>query len=205
MDSSFLSHLKRKEKFMPEPNNTPLEKETKGKAKLVERFTVWDLLFAGDIKTAWHIAVKEVLGPKLQNMIAEFSDTVIRSFVYGSNNYKSSYGSDSTKMNYRVISNNNQLLPASQSRGASRYDAITIEFDSYVEAQDAREYVQNYINNYGSCSVLRILAYKDISTIPNDDYYGWTNIDSASITPAIERGKYRLNLPKPMELERGKR
>lgn len=189
---------------MPDPNNTPLEKGTKGKAKLVDRLTVWDLLFAGDIKTALQIAVRDVLGPKLRNTMAEFSDTVIRSFIYGADNYKTSYGSESSKTNYRVISTNNQLLPASQSRGANRYDAITLEFDSYVAAQDAREYVQNYINNYGSCSVLRILAYVDESTIPNDDYYGWTNIDSASITPR-GRGNFTLNLPKPMELERGKR
>lgn len=186
---------------MPDPNNNPLEKGTKGKAKLVDRLTVWDLLFAGDIKTALSVAVKTVLGPKLQNLIAEFGDTVIRSVVYG-DDFKSSYSNTgSGNINYRVISNNNQALPSSQTRGGSRYDAITLEFPSYVAAQDAREYIQNYIRNYKSCSVLRVLAYVDESTIPNDDYYGWTSIDSASITP-VGRGKYVLNLPKPMELER---
>lgn len=188
---------------MAEPNNAPVQKGIKGKAKMVERLGVWDLLFAGDIKSALQIGIRDVFGPKIRNMIAEFSDTVIRSLIYG-DEYKSSYAVDSRKTNYRVISTNNQLLPASQSRGGGRYDAIAIEFDSYVDAQGTKEYIQNAIRNYGSCSVLLALGYADQPTIPNDEYYGWTNVDSASITPR-GRGNFVLNLPKPMEIERGKR
>ena len=127
---------------MAEPNNIPTEKGIKGKAKMVERLSVWELLFAGDFKSALKIGIRDVFGPRLRNMMAEFSDTVIRSFIFG-DEYKSSYTPDNSKTNYRVISTNNQMLPASQTRGGNRYDAITLEFDSYVDAQGTREFIQN--------------------------------------------------------------
>lgn len=189
---------------MAEPNQEPVKKGIKGKAKMVE-LGVWDLLFAGDIKTALQIAVREVLGPKLKSTISEFSDTVIRSFVYG-DDYKSAYDSSSVgRTNYRVISNSNQpLLSSPTTRGGGRYDAMAIEFESYVDAQGMREFIADSIKTYGTCTVIRAFSFADQPTVPNDNNFGWINIDSASITQR-GRGKYVLNLPKPIEIDSSKR
>ena len=204
MDSSFFSADIQKGDKMPEPNNTSVPKGVKGAVKKVERLGVLDLLFAGDIKTAFQVAVKDVLGPKLQDILVNFSDTVIRSFIYG-DNYRSSYDSRSnsgTFNNYRIISSGGQNQTGSyQTKPGDRYESITLVFEYYEDAKNAITFIQNSIVQYKVCSVLNVYDYTGQQTTPADDRYGWRSI--GDIRPEKSRDGWVVRLPKPMEIEKG--
>ena len=178
---------------MAEPNKSPI----KGTVKKVERLGVVDLLFAGDIKSAFQIAIKDVLGPKLQDILVNFSDTVTRSFVYG-DNYRSSYDNRSGNTNYRLISNGQS--GSYQTKPAERYDQVTYAFQDYEDAKNAIAFIQESIAKYQVFTVLNFYDYTGQKTTPADDRYGWTNI--GDVRPERTRDGWVIRLPKPMEIEK---
>lgn len=185
---------------MPENTTPSTPKGIKGTVRKVERLGVFDLLFAGDIKTAFQVAVKDVLGPKLQDILVNFSDTVIRSFIYG-DGYRSSYDSRSSgNTPYRIISAQNQPQSNYQTRPADRYSAIAYEFDSYEDAKNAIAFMQQTLRDGKIFSVLNFYDYTGQQTTPADDKYGWTSI--GDIRPDRTRNGWVVRLPKPMEIDR---
>lgn len=182
---------------MPEPNNTNVSKGVKGTVKKMERLGVLDLLFAGDIKTAFQVAVKNVLGPKLQDILVNFADTVTRSFVYG-DNYKSSYDQKSGNTNYRIISSGN-TTQTYQNKPADRYEAFSLEFESYEDAKNVINYIYDSISRYKLVSVLNVYNYSGLATNPIDNNYGWSNV--GDIRPEKGRNCWIVRLPKPMEID----
>lgn len=185
---------------MPEDNKTN-KQGVKGKVREVNPIGVLDLLFAGDIKTAFKVAVKEVLGPKLQEILVNFTDTVTRSFVYG-DDYRTSYDTRSGSTNYRVISNSNNQNRISSSKPSDRYETIAYEFESYEDAKNTIAYIQNSIKQYKVFSVLNFYDYTGQATTPGDNRYGWTSI--GDIRPESSRNGWIVRLPKPMEIDTDK-
>ena len=180
---------------MAEPNDN--KSIIKGTVKKVEKLGVIDLLFAGDIKTAFEVAVKDVLGPKLQDILVNFTDTVTRSFVYG-DNYKSTYDNRSGNTNYRIISNSNNN--SYQSRPSDRYEQVAFAFQYYDDAKNAINYIRDSLAKYHVFSVLNFYDLTGQQTTPADDRYGWTSI--GDIRPEKTRDGWVVRLPKPMEIEK---
>lgn len=185
---------------MPESSNTNVPKGVKGTVRKVERLGVFDLLFAGDIKTAFEVAIKNVLGPKLQDILVNFADTVTRSFVYG-DNYKSSYDQRSGGTNYNkisIISSGNQTQTY-QSKPADRYESVTFEFDSYEDAKGVINYIHESIAQYRLVTVLNVYNYAGLPTNQIDNNYGWSSM--GDIRPEKSRNGWVVRLPKPMQID----
>ena len=178
---------------MAEPNKSPI----KGTVKKVERLGVFDLLFAGDIKSAIQVAIKDVLGPKLQDILVNFTDTVTRSFVYG-DNYRSSYDNRSSNTNYRLISNGQ--TQNYQTKPMNRYDQVVFAFQYYEDAKNAIAFIQESIAKYQVFTVLQFYDMTGQQTTPADDRYGWTSI--GDIRPEKGREGWIVRLPRPMEIEK---
>ena len=179
---------------MPDPSNDS-RKVVKGEVRKLERLGVFDLLFAGDVKTALKLAKSEVLKPRLMDMIVNYVDAFVRSFVYG-DEYASHASIGGGNTNYRTISTstNGQVKPA------DRYDVSTFEFNYYEDAKNVIAELQNTIKKFNKATVFDFYDFAGQQTVQTDYNYGWTSI--GDVKPERTRTGWIIRLPKPIPIGR---
>ena len=177
--------------------NNESRKIVKGEVKKMERLGVFDLLFAGDIRSAYRLAVREVLRPRLMDIIVNFVDTVTRSFVYGDD----APAHDPAKTGntpYRTISTSGGVTV--QAKAPDRYDVGTVEFAYYEDAKAVIDGLRNQVHQFKYATLGDFYDFAGQGTVTNDFNYGWKSI--GDIRPERTKNGWVIRLPRPIPIER---
>lgn len=86
----------------------------------------------------------------------------------------------------------------------SRFDIREYGFERRRDAQEALEEMRRYVREKGRCRVdeyYYICTRKEVGDF-TDRYYGWRDVNNVTISCRRD-GRYYLDLPRPIELDRG--
>lgn len=180
-------------------------KVVKGEVHQTPRLGFWNLIFEGDIETAFKLAIKSVLVPRIQDILYNFGDTVFRQTVWGdkgpTNDPRGNGGT-----NYAHISSNGGTVYANNiDQGANRLDVSNVEIENYSDAKNVVDRLREQKTRFNRIPTL--LDFYDFAGLPTtsvDDSYGWATIPER-VPIEKSRNGWRIRLPKAVEIERNER
>lgn len=202
----------------PEETTTLEKKErphAKPVAKRVEvKETVWkkfksDFL-AEDVGDIGDYLVKELIIPTIKDTFMNFLAAALWGDRRGGTVYRDSRGQRRTDYNgisrtARVGSDreersNSRRDRENYSEGRPDFDLDNIVFSTREEADIVLTRMEDYMDDYGQVTVGYLMELMDESCPYTAEYYGWRNLDRASIRRV--RNGHQLMLPRPVRLER---
>lgn len=159
-------------------------------------------------------SVEEVVIPQSKDAMSSFMKSVINMFGDAMTKsidkafYKdevprrqhSNTGTYQARTNYRVYSTSNEPKPQRESiNQRSSIDVNYIWVDTEAEARQIVSSLIEDIENYGKCKVATLYEMVKIPTTFTDFKFGW--VDTKGISYYRDRGKYFIDLPKPINIE----
>ena len=199
--------------------SSPAKREHKKVAGLIENYQaplserVLHSLFEGDIESITKSLTKEVLKPKIQDLLADFFIGGIEKFIYGDDSQRSYSRSSgpSRKASYDAYYSNGKYYTPEPSRSSSskppkvKWDQIVMR--TRPAAVELLDNIRSDIRRYKKVSITDLYDYvTDIdealgasidSEFP-DSNYGWTNLDRVSIESV--RDGFWIRFPKPVPI-----
>lgn len=190
------SHRFKEEQKQAAPKEKKVEKVVTGKVRVKKKNNLTklaDVFISEDISNVKSYILMDVLVPTIKKAI---SDTIKNStdMIFGTGKPKSS--SSSPYVSYRQYSDSSSdrtYTPENRSR--SMYDYNDVELESYDEAKEVLDRLDELISAYGNASVADFYDLVDIKCNYTDNKYGWTNLSTADIVRA-RGGRYRIRLPR---------
>lgn len=158
-------------------------------------------------------AVEEVFIPQSKDMMSNFMKSVINMFSDAATKsidkafYKdevprrprSNAGTYQSHTNYTVYSKSNERPQRETINQRSSIDINYIWVDTEDEARQIVNSLIEDIDNYGKAKVATLYEMVKIPTTFTDFKFGWT--ETRGISYYRDRGKYFIDLPKPINIE----
>lgn len=188
-------------KSKTESNPVPkkkVEKVAKGKTKKkseIAKFT--DIFLQEDMASVKHYILMDVIVPAVKKAVSDVVTNGVDMLLYGEggSNKKSTPASRVSYRSYYDHPNERYSKPQSSSK---RYHYDDVVLESRGEAEEVLSRMYDLIATYNVVSVADFYDLVDISCEYTDNYYGWTDIRSASIQRT--RDGYVIRLPKAMPI-----
>lgn len=167
----------------------PVKVKRKGELK-----KVMDVFLPEDVTNAKSYIIFDVLIPSIKDFLYESMGTIL----YGEEGRQKR--TSSTKTSYRRFydEKNNRTRDSRRNRSNFEYDDVVL--DSRGEAEEVLAEMDELISIYGFVSVADLYDMVGITQPYTYNKYGWTNLNSASVTK-LRGGGYLLNLPKALPLD----
>lgn len=163
-------------------------------------------------------AVNEVLIPQSKDMMSNFFKSFVNMFSDAATksidrafykdevprrNTRSTYGTyQSQHTNYTVYSKSNNDKPPRETIGSrSSIEVNYIWVDTEAEAKAIVGSLVEEIEMYGKATVATLYEMVHTPTTFADFKFGWTKDQLRSISYYRDRGKYFIDLPKPVNVE----
>lgn len=150
---------------------------------------------------------KDAMSSFMKSVINMFGDAMTKSIDKAfykdevpRRQHNSSYGTYQARTNYTVYSKSNDSKPQRESiNQRSSIDVNYIWVDTEAEARSIVSSLIEDVENYGKCKVATLYEMVKIPTTFTDFKFGWT--DTKGISYYRDRGKYFIDLPKPINIE----
>lgn len=159
---------------------------------------------AEDMNNVKSYIILDVLIPTIKDAIVNIVSNGVSMLVYGDVAPSKSSGS---RFNYNGITNKRGRTPVSaKAQAAERrvsHDFRDVEFESRTDALEVLSRMNEYIEDYGTCTVEDFYQFAGQSeyTKFTDRDWGWTQLGNVEIL-RIYGGKFTLNLPRAERLEK---
>ena len=197
------SHKSRKEEAKKKPPAQPVVhgSVTSKESSMMKR-TARNFL-AEDMNNVKSYIVLDVLIPTIKDAIVNIVSNGISMLVYGDLQPSKSGG----RFNYNGITNRrNGINTSPKAMAASRrvsHDFRDVEFDSRSDALEVLSKMNEYILDYGNCTVEDFyqFAHQEEFVKFTDRDWGWTQLGNIEIV-RLYGGKFALNLPRAERLEK---
>ena len=195
------SHKSKKEQ-RDKPKATPVVKGTvtSKETSMVKR-TARNVL-AEDMNNVKSYIILDVLIPTIKDAIVNIVSNGINMLVYGD----SVPVKNGTRYNYNGITNrkNNSITPkAMAAERRVSHDFRDIEYETRGDALEVLSRMNEYIEDYGSCTVEDFYQFSKQSKYAKftDRNWGWTQLGNIDII-RLRGGRFSLNLPRAERLEK---
>ena len=169
-----------------------------GWAKLKDQFITSDGKKVGDY------VIFDVLLPAVKKTFADMVTNGINMLLFG-NSRPYGYQTPDQKPQYDRPSYRgyweSSVRKQQYEKNSNPYFATNIELYSEEDARKTLEEMRYRIVRSGSCSVLELYDMIGCPSDYTDDYYGWNDLRRAGIID-LHNGKYLLDLPRPLPLNR---
>jgi hypothetical protein len=199
------------------PSNSEVSKQT-AEDKNIERVTRGDTVrrrkplrkkftetfIAGDMKTAIHYVIFEVLFPAARETISESVSQGIDKLIFGERrrggfrNPPSGPTGYVSYNRYAMGSSSPSAHRAMSRQARARHDFDEIILESRVEAEEVIDRLFDLVSRYESATVADLYELVGLSSSHTDHKWGWTDIRGAGVSRI--RGGYLLDLPEPHPL-----
>ena len=158
-------------------------------------------LLAEDMNNVKSYIILDVLIPTIKDAIVNVVSNGISMLVYG-DAIPSKNGS---RFNYNGITNRKVNVSSPKAMAAERrvsHDFRDVEFQSRGDALEVLSRMNEYIEDYGSCTVEDFYQFSGQANFVKftDRNWGWTKLGNIEII-RIPGGTYSLNLPRAEKLE----
>jgi hypothetical protein len=161
-----------------------------------------DVFVVEDAENVKSYVVSDVIVPTIKNTILE----VVRMFMFGGrggDRARTSTPFASSKVSYRSFYGGAEPPPRQKysADSVSKFDYEDLVFETYGEADNVLEHMDNILKEYGVVTVMDMYDLADISAPYTCDRYGWTDIHTAKVVRALGGG-YMIDLPKATPVRR---
>lgn len=173
--------------------NVPAVKAKKKEPGIIDNFVQEEPAYVGQY------LLKELVLPAVKNLIFDLGSNAMQLFLFGEVN---SGGTNANRTRYSTASScrrvpvDNTPVPAKTCR---RCSDTTFVYATRTEAQRKLYDLQDLLEDRGVISVSNYLEMLNQDIGPNDNRYGWYNLDRAFVEQTHEG--HVLNLPKPQRLD----
>ena len=156
--------------------------------KFVETF------IAEDIRSVREAVVKDVLIPKIKEIVTNMINETVNRLFYGRAAGPANNQERSTV--YHNLSNGVRTSSPPREVNRTAYAYNDIEFTNRLDAENILLKLKLEIEHYGNVSVGYYREQTDRDTEPTDYKYGWRNLKTARVSP-LSNGSFELILPRP--------
>lgn len=160
-----------------------------------------ELFLADDVGDIGTYLVKDLIVPTIKDVFLNFMTAAL----WGDRRSGSIYrDSGRQRTNYNGVSRNQaprrERDREDYSAGKRDFDLDNLVFNTREEADIVLTRLEDYMVDYGQVTVGYLLELMDESGPYTAEYYGWRNLDRASVRRV--RNGYALDLPRPVRIER---
>lgn len=147
-----------------------------------------------DARTVFDYALEEVVAPGLKTVLANVINTSVDMFFWGKGGKTKNQGSNVTKISYENCYGTIQQKSPGKSSGS--YFFADPEFPTRDKADEVLKAMKEALALYQNVSVADLYDMAGVtgSMRPNDNKYGWRNLDNAEVVRRID-GKYVISFP----------
>lgn len=173
--------------------NVPAVKVKKKEPGIIDNFVQEEPSYVGQY------LVKELVLPAVKNLIFDLGSNAMQLFLFGEVKQNSSSGNRarySTTSSYNRVHVDDGPAPIRTMRKCSE---TTFVYPTRTDAQRKLYDLQDLLEDRGVVSVSNYLEMLGMDIGPNDNRYGWYNLDRAFVEQT--RDGTVLNLPKPQRLD----
>ena len=154
-----------------------------------------------DTKSVWSYLLYDVLIPAAKSTISDMISGGTEMLLFGTAKGRSTRR-DPNKSFVSYSSYYNKPAPRNdirdnRSRARLNFDDIILE--TRWEAEEVLSHMVDLIENYGVASVADLYELVGITGSFTDNKYGWTNLNSATVTRV--RDGYLINLPNALPID----
>ena len=182
-----------------ESNDIPkkkVERVAKGKTKKKSELRKFaDVFIQEDIADVKHYILTDVIIPKVKQVIVDTVDTLL----YGSAGGSNTKSTPASKVSYRSYYERPKERYSTTRSSGKRYHYDDVVIETRGEAEEVLSRMDDLIATYNVVAVADFYDLVGITCDYTDNYYGWTDIRSASIQRTREG--YIIRLPKPMPID----
>lgn len=152
-------------------------------------------------KSVGDYVVHDVLIPAAKSMISEMVSGGVEMLLFGQRRGSRTYrDAGRSYVNYSSISSRRDPRGPSISRTSrARHDFGEIILETRGEAEEVLSHLVDLTIDYGMASVADLYDLVGIESNFTDNRYGWTNLESASVSRV--HGGYLINLPRTQVIE----
>ena len=186
------------------PHATAVAKRIERKETVPQKFA--HLFLADDVGDIGEYLVKDLIIPTIKDVFLNFMTAAL----WGDRRSGSSYrDSRKDRTYYNSISRSSRVGTDRSRRDREEYsdrgerkdfDIDNIVLATREEADIVLTRLEDYMVDYGQVTVGYLLELLDESGPYTAEYYGWRNLDRASVRRV--RNGYSLDLPRPVRLEK---
>lgn len=154
-----------------------------------------------DTKSVWSYLLYDVLIPAAKSTISDMISGGTEMLLFGTAKGRPARR-DSNKSYVSYSSYYNKPAPQTSlrdNRNRARLNFDDIILETRWEAEEVLSHMVDLIENYGVASVADLYELVGIAGSFTDNKYGWTNLNSASVTRV--RDGYLINLPNALPID----
>lgn len=168
-----------------------------------------DAIFGGDGPQEFGLnIVQNVFLPAAKDMIAEVGIGAIERSLFGdvrstTRRGYAGYGPQNP-LNYGAfssLSSQQPVRPTMSRRGRSSHNFDEILLPTLAESRAVLDRMLFIVGKYGSATVSDLYELVDIPASPQDDNWGWAQLDPSEVSVHRTRSGFLLDLPHPYPLE----
>lgn len=195
-------------KFKEDSKEKNLSPVVKGKIRVKKRSfgeKLGDMFIAeSQEQSIGQFVLYDILVPTIKETIADIVTRSVEMLFYGSSGKPRRYGNGSI-INYGNFSNaarSSRPVNYANPRTGRQYEHII--FESRADAEETLDMLCELISQYGSVSISDLNELAGLqSNGYTDQYYGWTNLATASVMRLRDNGQtvYTINLPRAVDLK----
>lgn len=183
------------------PHAKPVAKRLETKETTAKKFA--RLFLADDVGDIGEYLVKDLIIPTIKDVFLNFMTAALWGDRRSGSSYRDSSGRRRT--DYNGISRNSPRRDRDRDRedySASRreFDIDNLVFATREQADIVLTRLEDYLEDYGQVTVGYLYELMDESGPYTLEYYGWRNLDRASVRRV--RNGYALDLPRPVRIEK---
>ena len=184
-------------KSKAEAEDRKIEKVIKGEATIRKKSLgkKFAETFLGDeVDNVRSYLIFDVVVPAIKETLSDAVSKGIDMLLFGEarGGGRRNRGGNNTYVSYNEYSRPRNRQSARQ----ARFDFSDIDLDSRSDAEDVLDALEDIIEMYDVARVADLYELVGITGSHTDNKWGWTNIDSASVS-RTRNGKYILNMPRP--------
>ena len=173
--------------------------------KETSKISIMDLIIKQDLSSAASFAFEKVVIPKIQNLIVDTMNSIVRGIFLGENAIPyngtgirnrpaSSFVDYSSIRSQHGVSTTTKASQIANS--GFKYNIVT--FDSYGDAQLVLDQMEEMLSAQGYVSIADMYECVDASCPYTYNYHGWNDISKAKIME--DNGQYWIKLPRAHQI-----
>ena len=194
------SHKSKEMKERPQAQSVVSGKVSSKETSMVKR-TARNFL-AEDMENVKSYIILDVIIPTIKDAIVNVVSNGISMLVYG-DTVPAKKGS---RFNYNGVTNKRTSVVTPKAMAAERrvsHDFRDVQFDSRTDALEVLSRMNEYIEDYGSCTVEDFYQFANQAEYVKftDRNWGWTQLGNIEIV-RYHGGTFGLNLPRAERLEK---
>ncbi len=186
------------------PHAKPVARRIEGKETAGHKFRT--LFLADDISDIGEYFLKDLVVPTIKDVFMNFMDALLWGNRRGPvSTYRDSGGRRRTP--YDSISRGSSRVGTDRNRdvrdepsGRKEFNLDNITVNTKEEADIVLTRMDEYIDEYGQVTVGYLFELLGESCPYTAEYYGWRNLDRASVRRV--RNGYAIDLPRPVRIEK---